>query len=155
MSKPTMVSVISGPHIEGYTFCVTGKENTKFTCRYDGTEVKLNIYIQGTKVMEVLELVHGLLHKESDFKKKLYSKYPSVKAKRLSRIVFDSTTGYEFVVTRDSIPYELMKQYYRFYRYEVNDGETEEEIVSRQQEVFKRNLQNNLLASNSQFRFAQ
>ena len=155
MLRPTMVSVKAGPHAEGYTFCVTGKENTEFTCRYDGNDVKLSIFIHGTKVTEVLEMVQGLLHKDSDFKNKLYKQYADIKPKRLRSIVFDSTTGYEFTVTKDSDPYELMKQYYLSYRYEVNDGETEDEIVARHQEVFKRDLQRHLLVCKSQIGYAQ
>lgn len=155
MSKPTMVSVKYGPHFEGYTFCVTDNESKEFNCRYDGRDVKLSIFVHGIKVMDVLELVHGLFHKDSDFKRKLFSVYADIKPKTLRRIIFDSTTGYEFVVTEDSEPYELMKQYYLSYRYEVHDGDTEDEIVARHQEVFKRNLQNHLLLCKSQFSYAQ
>lgn len=155
MSKPTMVSVKYGPHFEGYTFCVTGNESKEFNCRYDGRDVKLSIFVHGIKVMEVLELVHGLLHKDSDFKRKLFGVYADIKPKKLMKIVFDSTTGYEFTVTKDSDIYELMKQYYLSYRYEVNEGDTEDEIVARHQEVFKQDLQNHLLHCKSQFGYAQ
>lgn len=155
MFTPTMVSVKSGPHSEGYTFCIAGNENREFTCRYDGNEVNLSIFVHGTRVSEVLDLVHGLLHKDSDFKKKLFKEYAAIKPKSIKRIVFDSTTGYEFVITPECDTYELMKQYYRSYRYEVNDGESEDEIVARHQEVFKKNLQENLAFCNSQIGYAQ
>lgn len=152
MSNPTMVSIKSGPHAEGYTFCVTGSENTKFNCRYDGKDVRLSIYIHGTRVSEVLRLVHGLLHKKSDFKRKLYKQYSEIKPKRLNSIVFTSTTGYKFTVKEDSDVDELMKQYYRFYRYEVHDEDNEDVIVARERERIRKAMEQN---ATQKFGFAQ
>lgn len=138
MSKPTMVSIRSGPHADGYTFCVDGNESEKFTCRYDGINVKLSIFVRGTRVTEVLNLVHGLFHKDSNFKKQLFREYSYIKPQNLKSIAFESTTGYKFVIKADSNVDEYMRQYYRFYNYEVHDSDTEDEIVARHREKMKK-----------------
>lgn len=140
MSNPTMVSIVSGPHSDGYTFCIIGNEKERFTCKYDGKKVKLSIYIHGTRVSETLEMVKGLLHSASNFKKKLYQQYSEMKLKRLESIFFVSTTGYKFTVKKDSNIDELMKEYYRSYRYEVHDDDDEDSIVAREHEKMKKEL---------------
>lgn len=138
MINPTMVSVKSGFYPQEYRFFVTGHEDENFTCKYDGNNVALSISVRGTRVSEVLSLVQGLLHKDSDFQKKLFGLCEYLKPKKIKSITFDSTTGYEFVVTRESDVDSLMKQYYRFYNYEVYDNDTEDDIVARHHEEFRK-----------------
>lgn len=140
MPKPTMVSFKNGSLKEGYTFGVTDDESKEFTCWYDGTAVKLSIFVSGTLVTDVLSLVVGLFQPGSDFKTKLFEHYPNVQLKELNKISFESTTGYKFEVVETSDVYELMKEYYRSYRYEIKDGDTEEDIVQRHKKVFYERL---------------
>ena len=133
MSKPTIVSLRNGTSVDGYTFIATNYRNLKFTCLYDGRDVDLEIHILGTRVSESLHLVYGLFHESSNFIEKLFHEYFYLKPKEIRNISFKSTTGYRFVVTKDSNPNELVREYYRSYNYNVYEDDSEEDILERAQ----------------------
>ena len=131
MSKPTIVTLRYGPSADGYTFIATNYRNIEFSCFYDGRDIKLEIHILGTRVSEALHLVHGLFHESSNFKKKLFREYFYLKPKEIRKISFRSTTGYTFVVTKESNPVELVREYYSSYHYDVHENDSEEDILER------------------------
>lgn len=140
MPKPTMVTFKSGFNWKEYTHWIIDEENKEFICRYDGTNAELSIYFFGARVLGVLNLVLGLLQPESNFKEKLFERYPDMDSKELKKISFESNSGYKFEVLENSDPYELMKEYYRFYRYEIREGDTEEDIEEREKKLFWKRL---------------
>lgn len=137
MAKPTIVQLEYGTSADGYTFFVTNYRNLKFTCWYDGTNILLEIFVRGIKVSNVLHLIHGLFHENSNFKKILFHEYFYLKPKDIKNIFFKSLTGYEFVITKNSNPDELVREYYRAYNYEVKPDDLEEDILNRQSKKIK------------------
>ena len=131
MSIPTIVELRSGTSAFGYTFTATNYRDLEFSCLYDGRDIDLEINVLGTRVSEVLHLVHGLFQESSNFKKKLFREYFYLKPKEIRNISFKSTTGYMFVVTKESDPSELVREYYRSLNYDVHENDLEEDILER------------------------
>lgn len=138
MSNPTIVRLDSGTTANGYTFVVTNYQNLMFTCWYDGRDVEVQIPIQGMKVGNVLNMLYGLFHKDSNFKKILLNEYSYLTVGDVNCIYFRNATNYQFVITEDSDVDKLMREYYRSHGFVVEDKDSEEDIWNRRERTFKK-----------------
>lgn len=138
MSKPTIVRLEHGTSANGYTFVATNYQNLIFTCWYDGRDVEVQIPLQGMKVSNVLNMLYGLFHKDSNFKKRLLIEYSYLTGGNVNRIYFRNLTNYQFVITKDSDVDKLMREYYRSFNFVVEENDSEEEIWNRRERIFKK-----------------
>lgn len=132
MLNPTIVQLEYGTTADGYTFNITNNRFLKLKCWYDGDNILLEPNALGKiTISEVIYLICGLLHEKSNFKKILFREYCWLKPKCIKSICF-TILNYECVITPNSNPDEVVREYYRFQGYDVYPDDLADDILERQ-----------------------
>lgn len=139
MLNLTNVGLLSGPTLEGYyIFKMDEEPYYQFECEYDGTDVSLDIisdFYKTASLYNNLKILHGLLNRNSNFKKELFKLFSLQKDKVLNNILYEYM-DFVFVINKNSNVEELIRKYYKSQHFVVLDTDTKEDILIRNEKLF-------------------